>query len=817
MKVERTWRTISLLAALSVALIASTTSAQYSGGSGTADDPYQITTAADLIALGETPDDYDKHFILTADIDLDPSLPGGKRIETAVIAPFNTEFDGIPFKGVFDGNDHVISHLTIDGRRRYHGLFGQLAPEGMICNLGIEDIQVAVMGYYVGGLVAQNNGGVIQDCHITGYIEAGSFVGGLVGINESGRIQDCHSNVDIIAGNAGGLVGVNRSGTILNCYSTGNITAGSASGGLVGSNSGFIEGCHSTGSLTNTDCYGGGLVGYNDSVILNCYSTTVVTNGEYHIGGLVGANWTNGLILGCHSNSAVDGHMYVGGLVGYNGGGAISMCSAQGSVVSDGYVGGLVGCSTNAQNNEGRALEAWLSNCYSSASVAGTNVIGGLVGANKAMIVNCYSSGQVVGEGNVGGLTGLSVETYSDQICAFWDIERSGQSASAVGTGLTTTQMQDPNTYRSAGWDFVDSWTDGTSQIWMMPADGNYPVLAGPNDYVPPQLQGDGTAKSPYLLHDAAELGAVCHCPTQAHYRLANDIDLAGIRWGAAPIPFFNGKFDGKDLSVSNLTVAGPTYLGLFGSVRSGAEVKNLNIVDANIVGTLGLIGGIAGKNCGDISFCSVSGTVSGLTTVGGIVGQNTGYSTVSDCRNDSNIEGNDSIGGIVGENEGTISRVCSYGPVENTGAYAGGLVGTNWSIVTNSYNAGPVSGNHGAGLIGAHLYGELSNSYNTGLLRGTDQWSICALVGGPPNGGGRGVMAASTGPNCFWDITSSGNPYISSGIGTGLETAQMQTAATFLEAGWDFVGETANGIEDIWWIDENNDYPRLWWETLGQ
>jgi hypothetical protein len=52
--------------------------AQYSGGSGTADDPYQIATAADLIALGETPDDYDKHFILTAEIDLDPNLPGGR-------------------------------------------------------------------------------------------------------------------------------------------------------------------------------------------------------------------------------------------------------------------------------------------------------------------------------------------------------------------------------------------------------------------------------------------------------------------------------------------------------------------------------------------------------------------------------------------------------------------------------------------------------------------------------------------------------------------------------------------------------------------
>jgi hypothetical protein len=47
-----------------------------------------------------------------------------------------------------------------------------------------------------------------------------------------------------------------------------------------------------------------------------------------------------------------------------------------------------------------------------------------------------------------------------------------------------------------------------------------------------------------------------------------------------------------------------------------------------------------------------------------------------------------------------------------------------------------------------------------------------------------------------------------------GKTTAQMQTADTFLEAGWDLVDETENGTDDIWWIDEGNDYPRLWWEV---
>jgi hypothetical protein len=41
-----------------------------------------------------------------------------------------------------------------------------------------------------------------------------------------------------------------------------------------------------------------------------------------------------------------------------------------------------------------------------------------------------------------------------------------------------------------------------------------------------------------------------------------------------------------------------------------------------------------------------------------------------------------------------------------------------------------------------------------------------------------------------------------------------MQVAETFLRAGWDFVGEARNGTEEIWWIEEGEDYPRLSWEA---
>lgn len=65
----------------------------------------------------------------------------------------------------------------------------------------------------------------------------------------------------------------------------------------------------------------------------------------------------------------------------------------------------------------------------------------------------------------------------------------------------------------------------------------------------------------------------------------------------------------------------------------------------------------------------------------------------------------------------------------------------------------------------------------------------------------------------CLWDIETSG--LTTSSTGQGKTTAEMQTAGTLLKAGWDFVNETKNGTEDIWWILEGQDYPRLYWELI--
>jgi len=131
-----------LLLTLTTCLLALSVQAKYSGGSGEPNDPYQIATAADLMALGNEPNDYDKHFILTADIDLDPNLPGRKVFDKAVIArdsddaPLGIDATVFARISIFDGDGLTISHLAVKGTN-YMGLFAQLAPGAGVNDLGV--------------------------------------------------------------------------------------------------------------------------------------------------------------------------------------------------------------------------------------------------------------------------------------------------------------------------------------------------------------------------------------------------------------------------------------------------------------------------------------------------------------------------------------------------------------------------------------------------------------------------------------------------------------------------------------------------------
>lgn len=158
----------------------------YSGGCGTASDPYQIASSQDLIELGGTPADYDKHFVLVADIDL-----SGHTFDRAVIAPDSGAsegiFEGVTFTGAFIGNGHVIRNLCIEGGE-FVGLFGYLTCGTMVYDLGVENVAVEGAGDWVAGLLEYNHHGSVSSCYSTGAVSGtGSLIGGFVGSSLFGQ------------------------------------------------------------------------------------------------------------------------------------------------------------------------------------------------------------------------------------------------------------------------------------------------------------------------------------------------------------------------------------------------------------------------------------------------------------------------------------------------------------------------------------------------------------------------------------------------------------------------------------------------------
>ena len=421
---------------------------KYSGGSGTAADPFRIANKAELLAMAADTGNYDKCFILTANIDLT-----GENFVQAVIAQDtdNTEwndFQGAMFTGVFDGNGKTISHLTITNTDQdYAGLFGYVDSTGQIKNLGL--VNVDIQGReYVGGL-AGYSGGTLTSCYATGAASGSDDVGGLVGYS-GGTLTSCYAGVTVTGtgtNSIGGLTGQNYYGsTMTACYATGSVDGiGTYIGGLTGLNYGSMTSCYATGDVSGTD-YVGGLAGWNDSESL----------------------------IFCHATGSVTAYSYAGGLLGWNFG-SLTSCFATGAVSgTGGLYGGLVGVQWAGS----------IHSCYATGNVSGTdNYIGGLIGENhQGQIQRCYSIGKPTGNTFVGGFCG-GVEIGGDyeDTGNFWDTQTSGTTASAMGTGKTTMQMKTLTTFTwvPASWDFINETMNGINDFWMMPRPGeDYPRLA---------------------------------------------------------------------------------------------------------------------------------------------------------------------------------------------------------------------------------------------------------------------------------------------------------------------------------------------------
>ncbi len=322
----------TIIITCSIALMCNIASA-YNGGSGTLASPYEIDSKADLMMLATNIGDYEKHFIMTSDIDLD-----GEIFTNAIIAHAvqntNGTITGATFGGNFNGNGHKISNIsitTINNENDYLGLFGQIAntsiTKTMIYNLELEIITInsginsvkngGICGYlgssatisncivdariyannyndYIGGICGKNYKGIIVDCKVSGFIITGrncTYIGGVTGYNGNvAKNIRCYANVDLecdfnnIA--SGGFCGVNSLGAVITkCYSAGYVKSlayCSYLAGFCAQNYGDIYDCGVKSTVTatsNTEFYGGftGRIG-NDGIVSNSYSASMIIN-----------------------------------------------------------------------------------------------------------------------------------------------------------------------------------------------------------------------------------------------------------------------------------------------------------------------------------------------------------------------------------------------------------------------------------------------------------------------------------------------------------------------------------------------------------
>ena len=251
-------------------------------------------------------------------------------------------------------------------------------------------------------------------------------------------------------------------------------------------------------------------------------------------------------------------------------------------------------------------------------------------------------------------------------------------------------------------------------------------------------------------VDELLQLAKDCSLDTYSTHRtvlLDADLDLVGQ--GFAGIPIFNGTFDGQGHTISNLNlVQDGSVVGFFRYLESDAVVQNLTLQGrAMPVGSRRTIGSVAGSNAGTVKNCSFVGVSSGVSMVGGIVGQNLSGGVVDGCTVTGSVYGAHFVGGIAGDNHGVIANCVNKASVntkveqneidissltlkdligtENVADITdiGGVAGSSAGVVKNCQNLGTVGYQHMGynvgGIVGSQTgYVTACTNYGTVYAR---------------------------------------------------------------------------------------------------
>lgn len=277
---------------------------------------------------------------------------------------------------------------------------------------------------------------------------------------------------------------------------------------------------------------------------------------------------------------------------------------------------------------------------------------------------------------------------------------------------------------------------------------------------------------------------------------LDRDLDLGDREWtpigsytNRATNSPFAGTFDGGGHEITGLYInaSGEDSQGLFGCVNG--TVKNLG-VSGTVTGVWG-VGGVVGHNYrGTVESCHNTGTVTGRERVGGVVGDNY-IGTVESCYNTGAVSGGERVGGVAGGSSGMVESCFNTGVVTG-GKDAGGVVGNNTGnavdnmlftgAVWNCYNTGAVTGTDSwvGGVVGTNA-AAMESCYNTGAVTGKD--GVGGVAGYNSSRTFNDMLTSGTVRNCYNTGVVTGRSYVG-GVAGNNERINTMRNCFFLRDG---------------------------------
>ena len=325
------------------------------------------------------------------------------------------------FKGIFDGNNHTISGLTINRPSTENvGFFGYI-DAATIKNLTVKGNVEG--GTHVGGICGAAGSVTFSNCNFTqggsfGIKSHGNNSGGIAGyVTGQLIVSQCSCNATILGNgdNTGGLIGyANDAVTMSNNQVRGNIKGtGLYTGGIIGYILIYeqisLQKCIATGTVQGNDNVGGVVGGYQRS---GYKKTSDEINKCSFVGKLKGANNVGGILGYSFFMNTWHPH-YDEPSCSFTNSYAIVDIDATGD-----HIGGLIGKDEgyydrwSVSNRYGdftyvSICHYEISNSYSSGSISGKNYVGGLVGyKNRGSITKCFSNTSIYGTSHVGGIVG---------------------------------------------------------------------------------------------------------------------------------------------------------------------------------------------------------------------------------------------------------------------------------------------------------------------------------------------------------------------------------------------------------------------------